>query len=159
MRIGPAHHNTANVMTNSSISKTPWTTFDWQDPFLLEQQLTDEQRLIRDTAKQYAQEKLLPRVTQAFREESTDTSIFKEMGALGLLGSTIKGYGCAGVDYISYGLIAREIERIDSGYRSMMSVQSSLVMYPIYAFGTEQQREKIPTQTRERRLDWMLRSN
>ena len=142
MRIGPAHHNTANVMTNSTISKTPWTTFDWQDPFLLEQQLTDEQRLIRDTAKQYAQEKLLPRVTQAFREESTDTSIFKEMGALGLLGSTIKGYGCAGVDYISYGLIAREIERIDSGYRSMMSVQSSLVMYPIYAFGTEQQREK-----------------
>lgn len=119
-----------------------WQKMNWQDPFLLEQQLTDEQRLVRDTARQYAQEKLLPRVQQAFRDEHTDPAIFREMGELGLLGPTIEGYGCPGVDYISYGLIAREVEAVDSGYRSMMSVQSSLVMYPIYAYGTEAQREK-----------------
>ena len=119
-----------------------WQHLNWQDPFLLEQQLTDEQRMVRDSARQYAQGKLLPRVQQAFREESADPAIFREMGELGLLGSTIEGYGCPGVDYISYGLIAREVERVDSGYRSMMSVQSSLVMYPIYAYGSEQQREK-----------------
>ncbi|MBU3069371.1 acyl-CoA dehydrogenase [Aestuariicella sp. G3-2] len=119
-----------------------WQKINWQDPFLLEQQLTDEQRLVRDTARQYAQEKLLPRVQQAFRDEHTDPAIFREMGELGLLGPTIEGYGCPGVDYISYGLIAREVEAVDSGYRSMMSVQSSLVMYPIYAYGTEAQREK-----------------
>lgn len=115
---------------------------NWKDPFGLEQQLTDEQRMVRDTARQYAQDKLLPRVREAFRSEKTDPAIFREMGELGLLGSTIKGYGCPGVDYISYGLIAREVERVDSGYRSMMSVQSSLVMYPIFAYGTEAQREK-----------------
>jgi len=119
-----------------------WQKIDWQDPFLLEQQLTDEQRMVRDTARQYAQEQLLPRVREAFRQEHTDPEIFREMGALGLLGSTIDGYGCPGVDYISYGLVAREVERVDSGYRSMLSVQSSLVMYPIYAYGTEVQREK-----------------
>jgi glutaryl-CoA dehydrogenase len=119
-----------------------WQKITWQDPFLLEQQLTDEQRLVRDSAAQYAQDKLKPRVQQAFRAEETDPGIFKEMGAMGLLGSTIQGYGCPGVDYISYGLIAREVERVDSGYRSMMSVQSSLVMYPIYAYGTEEQRER-----------------
>jgi glutaryl-CoA dehydrogenase len=119
-----------------------WQKITWQDPFLLEQQLTDEQRLVRDSAAQYAQDKLKPRVQQAFRAEETDPAIFKEMGAMGLLGSTIQGYGCPGVDYISYGLIAREVERVDSGYRSMMSVQSSLVMYPIYAYGSEEQREK-----------------
>lgn len=119
-----------------------WQKLNWQDPFLLEEQLSDEQRMVRDSAAQYAQDKLLPRVRDAFREESTDPEIFREMGALGLLGSTIEGYGCPGVDYISYGLIAREIERVDSGYRSMMSVQSSLVMYPIYAYGTDEQREK-----------------
>ncbi len=119
-----------------------WQKIDWQDPFLLEQQLTDEQRMVRDTAKQYAQDKLLPRVQNAFRNEETDPELFREMGALGLLGSTIDGYGCPGVDYISYGLVAREVERVDSGYRSMLSVQSSLVMYPIYAYGTEAQREK-----------------
>ncbi|MFT6311230.1 MAG: glutaryl-CoA dehydrogenase [Porticoccus sp.] len=119
-----------------------WQKINWQDPFLLEQQLTDEQRLVRDSAAQYAQEKLKPRVQQAFRAEETDLAIFKEMGAMGLLGSTIQGYGCPGVDYISYGLVAREVERVDSGYRSMMSVQSSLVMYPIYAYGTEEQRER-----------------
>ena len=119
-----------------------WQRLNWQDPFLLEQQLTDEQRMVRDSAHQYAQEKLLPRVQDAFRREETDPAIFREMGELGLLGSTIEGYGCPGVDYISYGLVAREVERVDSGYRSMMSVQSSLVMYPIYAYGSEAQREK-----------------
>ena len=119
-----------------------WQALNWQDPFLLEQQLTEQQRMVRDAARQYAQEKLLPRVREAFRNEQTDLAIFREMGALGLLGSTIDGYGCPGVDYTSYGLIAREVERVDSGYRSMMSVQSSLVMYPIYAYGSEAQREK-----------------
>ncbi|MEP4486476.1 MAG: acyl-CoA dehydrogenase [Halioglobus sp.] len=119
-----------------------WQKLDWQDPFLLEQQLTDEQRMVRDSARQYAQGQLQPRLQEAFRKEETDPEIFREMGALGLLGSTIEGYGCPGVDYVSYGLIAREVERVDSGYRSMMSVQSSLVMYPIYAYGTEAQREK-----------------
>jgi len=119
-----------------------WQALNWQDPFLLDQQLTDEQRMVRDSARQYAQGKLAPRVQAAFRQEQTDPAIFREMGEMGLLGSTIEGYGCPGVDYISYGLIAREVERVDSGYRSMMSVQSSLVMYPIYAYGSEPQREK-----------------
>ena len=119
-----------------------WKSINWKDPFLLEQQLTDDQRLVRDTANQFGQEKLLPRVREAFRKEETDPNIFTEMGSLGLLGSTIHGYDCPGVDYMSYGLIAREIERVDSGYRSMMSVQSSLVMYPIHKFGSEEQKEK-----------------
>ncbi|MEH6587382.1 MAG: acyl-CoA dehydrogenase [Halioglobus sp.] len=119
-----------------------WQKLNWQDPFLLDQQLTDEQRMVQQSARQYAQDKLLPRVRDAFRAEETDLSIFREMGEMGLLGSTIDGYGCSGVDYISYGLAAREVERVDSGYRSMMSVQSSLVMYPIYAYGNEAQREK-----------------
>jgi glutaryl-CoA dehydrogenase len=123
-------------------NKKEWGEVNWRDPFFLQGQLTSEQRLVDDTAKKYAQEKLLPRVQHAFREEYTDIEIFKEMGALGLLGATIDGYGCPGVDYISYGLMARQIEAIDSGYRSMMSVQSSLVMYPIYTYGTEEQREK-----------------
>ncbi len=119
-----------------------WASFDWQDPFLLEQQLSAEERLVRDTAQQYAQGKLQPRVRDAYRNESTDPAIFREMGGLGLLGATIDGYGCPGVNYVSYGLIAREIERVDSGYRSMMSVQSSLVMYPIYVYGSEAQRQQ-----------------
>ncbi|QFU77324.1 acyl-CoA dehydrogenase [Halioglobus maricola] len=119
-----------------------WQKLNWQDPFLLDQQLSDEQRMVQQSARQYAQEKLAPRVREAFRAEQTDRSIFNEMGELGLLGSTIDGYGCPGVDYISYGLVAREVERVDSGYRSMMSVQSSLVMYPIWAYGTEAQRER-----------------
>jgi glutaryl-CoA dehydrogenase len=119
-----------------------WQKLNWQDPFGLEQQLTDEQRMVRDSARQYAQDKLLPRVQAAFRAEHTDPAIYREMGAVGLLGATIEGYGCPGVDYISYGLIAREVERVDSGYRSMLSVQSSLVMYPIDAYGTQAQREK-----------------
>ena len=122
--------------------KTSWTPLNWEDPFELDSQLNDEQRMVRDSAKQYAQDRLLPRVKEAFRSESTDPTIFREMGEMGLLGSTIDGYGCPGVDYVCYGLVAREVERVDSGYRSMLSVQSSLVMYPIYAYGNEAQREK-----------------
>ena len=116
--------------------------FNWQDPFLMEQQLSEEERLVKDTARQYAGDKLLPRVRDAYRNEETDPAIFREMGALGLLGPTIEGYGCAGVNYVSYGLAAREIEAVDSGYRSMMSVQSSLVMHPINEFGSEEQKQK-----------------
>jgi glutaryl-CoA dehydrogenase len=123
-------------------SKTKWGAFNWEDPFLLESQLTEEERLVRDTARSYAREKLAPRVQAAYRNEQTDPSIFREMGELGLLGPTIDGYGCSGVSYVAYGLIAREIEAVDSGYRSMFSVQSSLVMYPIYAYGSEPQRER-----------------
>ena len=123
-------------------AKTNWTQLNWEDPFELDSQLNDEQRMVRDSARQYAQDKLLPRVKDAFRNESTDPNIFREMGEMGLLGSTIDGYGCPGVDYVCYGLVAREVERVDSGYRSMLSVQSSLVMYPIYAYGDDAQREK-----------------
>jgi glutaryl-CoA dehydrogenase len=124
------------------VSPNAWGSFKWEDPFLLDDQLTEEERMVRDTANQYAQESLQPRVREAYQKESTDPAIFREMGELGLLGPTIEGYGCSGVSYTSYGLIAREVERVDSGYRSMMSVQSSLVMYPIYAYGSEEQKEK-----------------
>jgi glutaryl-CoA dehydrogenase len=117
--------------------------FDWEDPFRLNDQLTEEERMLRDAARAYAQEKLQPRVVAAYREETTDPSIFREMGEMGLLGVTIpEEYGGLGASYVAYGLVAREVERVDSGYRSMMSVQSSLVMYPIYAYGTEAQRQK-----------------
>jgi glutaryl-CoA dehydrogenase len=117
-------------------------SFRWDDPFLVDEQLLEDERLIRDTARSYAQEKLLPRVIEAYREEKTDRSIFTEMGRLGLLGVTLPDtYGGADASYVAYGLVAREIERVDSGYRSMMSVQSSLVMYPIYAYGDERQRQ------------------
>jgi glutaryl-CoA dehydrogenase len=108
----------------------------------MEGQLSEEERLVRDTAKQYAQAKLAPRVLEAYRNETSEPEIFREMGALGLLGSTIEGYGCAGVNYVCYGLAAREVEAVDSGYRSMMSVQSSLVMHPINEFGSEEQKQK-----------------
>ena len=125
------------------MNATPLATLRWDDPLLLDDQLTDEERAIRDMAHAYAQEKLLPRVIEAFREEKTDRAIFNEMGELGLLGVTLpEEYGCAGASYVAYGLVAREVERVDSGYRSMMSVQSSLVMYPIYAYGSEAQRRK-----------------
>jgi glutaryl-CoA dehydrogenase len=121
----------------------PRNAFDWQDPFQLESQLTDEEIQIRDAARNFAQEKLLPRVTAAYLEERTDAGLFREYGALGLLGSTVPTeYGGAGASYVAYGLVAREIERVDSGYRSMLSVQSSLVMFPIHAFGSEPQRRK-----------------
>ena len=118
--------------------------FDWLDPLLLDEQLGEDERLIRNTVREYAQEKLLPRVVEANRQESFDRAIMTEMGALGMLGATLpERYGCAAVNYVSYGLMAREVERIDSGYRSAMSVQSSLVMHPIYAYGSEAQRERI----------------
>jgi len=116
--------------------------FAWEDPLLLEEQLTEEERMVRDSARAYAQDKLMPRVLQAHRQEHFDREIMREMGGLGLLGSTLQGYGCAGVNHVCYGLIAREIERVDSSYRSALSVQSSLVMYPIYAYGSEAQRQK-----------------
>ena len=116
--------------------------FDWSDPLLLERALSEEERLVRETVQAYCQEKLMPRILKAHREEQFDREIMQEMGSLGLLGATIQGYGCAGMSYVCYGLIAREIERVDSGYRSAMSVQSSLVMYPIYAYGDEAQRER-----------------
>jgi glutaryl-CoA dehydrogenase len=115
----------------------------WEDPLLLEDQLSEDERMVRDSAHDYCQEKLLPRVTEAFRHEKTDPAIFREMGSLGLLGATIPSqYGGADLNYVCYGLIAREVERVDSGYRSMMSVQSSLVMFPIYTYGSDAQREK-----------------
>ena len=117
--------------------------FKWDDPFFLDEQLSEEERLIRDAARTYAQDKLLSRVKQAYRDESFDRNIMTEMGELGLLGPTLpEKYGCSNVNYVSYGLVAREIERVDSGYRSAMSVQSSLVMHPIYSYGNEAQREK-----------------
>jgi glutaryl-CoA dehydrogenase len=116
--------------------------FQWDDPFLLDDQLSEDERMVRDTARDYAQDKLMSRVLEANRHERFDREIMNELGALGLLGSTIEGYGCAGVNYVSYGLVAREVERVDSGYRSAMSVQSSLVMHPIHAYGTEAQRQK-----------------
>ncbi|MEY3906237.1 MAG: hypothetical protein RIR59_1060 [Pseudomonadota bacterium] len=119
-----------------------FATFKWDDPFHLDAQLTDEERMIRDAAESYAQDKLLPRVVSATLDERFDREIMHELGALGLLGATIDGYGCAGVSHVAYGLIARAVERVDSGYRSAMSVQSSLVMHPIYAFGSDAQREK-----------------
>ena len=116
--------------------------FDWQDPLLIEQELTDEERLIRDTARQYAQEKLLPRIVLANRHETFDLEVMREMGALGFLGATLEGYGCAGIGYVAYGLIMRELERVDTAYRSACSVQSGLAMTPIFAYGSEAQREK-----------------
>jgi glutaryl-CoA dehydrogenase len=117
--------------------------FDWEDALRLEDQLSEDERMLRDAARAYAEEKLLPRVTEAYRDEKTDPAIFREMGEMGLLGVTVpEEYGGLGASYVTYGLVAREVERVDSGYRSMMSVQSSLVMYPIYAYGTEDQRRK-----------------
>ena len=120
----------------------PLPPFQWDDPLNLEEQLSEDEQLIRETARSYCQSKLMPRVLMANRKEHFDREIMTEMGALGLLGSTIEGYGCPGVNYVSYGLIAREVERVDSGYRSAMSVQSSLVMHPINAFGSDAQKEK-----------------
>jgi glutaryl-CoA dehydrogenase len=117
-------------------------TFKWDDPLLLEDQLTEEERMVRDSARAYAQGQLMPRILEANRHEKFDRAIMTEMGTLGFLGPTIDGYGCAGVNYVSYGLIAREVERVDSAYRSAMSVQSSLVMHPIHAYGNEEQRTR-----------------
>src|SRR5260221_7114621 len=114
--------------------------FKWDDPVPLEDQLTEEERMVRDSARSYAQQSLMPRILEANRHERFDRTIITEMGELGFLGSTIEGYGCAGINNVASGLITREVERVDSAYRSTMSVQSSLVMHPIYAYGTEEQR-------------------
>jgi glutaryl-CoA dehydrogenase len=132
----------AGATQKSHSSKPHRPEFQWDDPLLFDEQLTEEERLIRDTARTYCQDKLMPRVLEANRHERFDREIMNELGELGLLGATIEGYGCAGVNYVSYGLVAREVERVDSGYRSAMSVQSSLVMHPIHAYGTEAQRQK-----------------
>ena len=130
------------VAERKMTAKSHRPEFDWQDPLLLDELLTDEERMIRDTARDYCQSKLMPRVLEANRHETFDPAIMREMGELGLLGAMLEGYGCAGVSQVSYGLVAREVERVDSGYRSAMSVQSSLVMYPIHAFGSEEQKQK-----------------
>ncbi|WP_019026638.1 acyl-CoA dehydrogenase [Colwellia piezophila] len=131
------------ISTASQTAKTKKVHFNWQDPLLLDSLLSEEERLVRDSAHQYCQEKLMPRILMANRHEKFDVEIMKEFGALGLLGATIEEkYGCAGINYVSYGLIAREVERVDSGYRSAMSVQSSLVMHPIHAYGSETQKMK-----------------
>jgi len=127
---------------SSETKKPARPVFDWQDPLLLEAELSEDERMVRDSARAFAQDKLMPRVRMAFREQQVDRELLPEMGRLGFLGATIHGYGCAGVSYVAYGLVARELERVDSGYRSTLSVQSSLVMHPIYAFGTEDQRQK-----------------
>lgn len=121
-------------------SKRP--SFDWEDPFLLRDQLTDEERMVTDSARQFFQKELIPGILEANRNENFDRNIMRQMGEMGLLGVTIEGYGCAGLSSVAYGLIAKEVEAVDSGYRSAMSVQSSLVMHPIWAYGTEEQREK-----------------
>jgi glutaryl-CoA dehydrogenase len=125
------------------MKKNSAPSFRWDDPLLLDDQLTEEERMIRDTARDFAQDVLQPRVIAAFRDETFDENLMQEMGKAGLLGATIQGYGCAGVNYVSYGLIMRELERVDSGYRSMVSVQSSLSMHAIYAYGNEQQKQKF----------------
>lgn len=132
-----AFENKGPIMT-----KVKHSTYQWDDPLLLEEQLTEEERMIRDSVRAFAQEKLQPLAIAAFRDEQFDTALMREMGAAGLLGATIHGYGCAGVNYVSYGLIMRELERVDSGYRSAASVQSSLSMHAIYAYGSEEQQQK-----------------
>jgi len=135
---------------STSLAETDTTTptkpeegsFQWDDPFLMDDQLTEDERLIRDLVRSYAQEQLMPRILEAHRHELFDRSVMNEMGGLGMLGPTIEGYGCAGASYVAYGLMTRETERVDSAYRSTMSVQSSLVMHPIHAFGNEEQRQK-----------------
>ncbi len=122
--------------------RTEGPAFQWDDPLALEEQLSEEERLVRDTARDYCQDKLMPRILEANRHERFDPRILTEMGKLGFLGPTLKGYGCAGVGYVSYGLITREVERVDSAYRSALSVQSSLVMSPIHAYGSDEQRQK-----------------
>ncbi|WP_294644511.1 acyl-CoA dehydrogenase [uncultured Aureimonas sp.] len=133
----------ASAVPSATLARTSKASFDWTDPFLLADQLSEDERLISETAAGFAEERLRPRIVEAYLKETTDPEIFREMGELGLLGVTLpEEYGCAGASYVSYGLVARAVERVDSGYRSMMSVQSSLVMYPIYAYGSEEQRRK-----------------
>jgi glutaryl-CoA dehydrogenase len=130
------------VATEASARKSSAAAFRWEDPLLLEEALTEDERMIRDAARAFCEAKLMPRVLEANRHERFDRAIMNEFGEMGFLGATLEGYGCAGVSYVAYGLMAREVERVDSGYRSAFSVQSSLVMFPIHAFGSEEQRQK-----------------
>ena len=149
-----------NRMLTRTERKPHQSDFQWDDPLFLDSALAEDERMIRDTARAYAQDKLAPRVLAAFRNEDTDPAIFREMGALGLLGPTVAPeYGGAGLSYVAYGLIAREVERVDSGYRSMMSVQSSLVMVPIEAFGSEAQKKKYLARLASGELDRLLRTD
>jgi glutaryl-CoA dehydrogenase len=133
-----------NVVTPvEGAKKSTQPPFTWDDPLLLSEELTEDERLVRDSARQFCQERLMPRILEANRRESFDREIMNEFGEMGFLGATLEGYGCAGVSYVAYGLMAREVERVDSGYRSAFSVQSSLVMFPIHAFGSEEQRQKF----------------
>ena len=147
------------IMAETSIVTLTGGRFDWQDPFLIEQELTDEERLIRDTARAYAQEKLMPRILMANRNETFDVEIMREMGALGFLGSTLEGYGCAGIGYVAYGLIMRELERVDTAYRSACSVQSGLAMTPIYRVRQRSAARKISAEDGDRRTDRLFRSD
>src|SRR4030088_1889510 len=149
---------TAEKREQRTPSQLKDAAFNWEDPLDLESELTEEERMVRDTARGYAQDKLFPRVLMDNREERFDRAIVSEMGALGLLGPTIpEEYGGAGLGYVAYGLITREIERVDSGYRSAMSVQSSLVMWPIFAYGTEQQRKRyLPKLASGERVGWLV---
>ena len=133
----------SNDRTKSQTDYLANGSFVWNDPFLLDDQLDEDEKLVRDTARNYADDKLMPRIVEATRQEHFHREIMNEMGELGMLGSTINGYGCAGVNYVCYGLIAREMERVDSGYRSAASVQSSLVMHPINTYGTEEQKNRF----------------
>ncbi len=137
--------------------KSHFTSFQWDDALRLDQQLTEEERAIRDAAREYCQDKLFPRVIEANRHEQFHREIMNEMGEMGFLGATLEGYGCAGVNYVSYGLIAREVERVDSGYRSAFSVQSSLVMYPIWDFGSGRAEGEVSAEAAQRRVGWLLR--
>ena len=139
--------------------KSHFTPFQWDDALRLDQQLSEDERAIRDAAREYCQDKLFPRVIEANRHEQFHREIMNEMGEMGFLGATLEGYGCAGVNYVSYGLIAREVERVDFGYRSAFSVQSSLVMYPIWDFGSEAQKAQIPAEAAQRRMGRLLRSD
>ena len=134
-----------------------FTAFQWDDALRLESELSEDERAIRDAAREFCQDKLFPRVLMANRLEKFDREIMNEMGEMGFLGATLEGYGCAGVNYVSYGLISREVERVDSGYRSAFSVQSSLVMYPIYAFGSEAATREVSAEAAHRRVRRLLR--
>ena len=140
--------------------RLPKPVFDWADPFLLDDQLTEEERMVRDTARDFAQARLQPGITAAYMTETFDRGLMEEMGALGLLGPTIPvEYGGAGLGYVAYGLVAREVERVDSGYRSAMSVQSSLVMYPIHAYGSPDAAGKVSAAPRHGGVHWLFRSD
>lgn len=144
--------NTLPISTRYASSSSTSQKFNWKDPLLLEESLKEDERMIRDQFRSYCQEKLMPRIKQAYRDESFDKNIIRELGDIGMLGPTIKGYGCAGTSYVAYGLMAREIEAVDSGYRSAFSVQSSLAMHAIYEFGTDEQKEKYLPQLAQGKL-------